>query len=68
MGHYLCNNLRFSGYLMSIAQHAVNQSSINEAKMKAIPFPLPPIGEQRRIVEKIEELFTKLHAGVQSLK
>jgi type I restriction enzyme S subunit len=53
---------------MPIAQHAVNQSSINEAKMKAIPFPLPPISEQRRIVEKIEELFTKLAAGVQSLK
>jgi type I restriction enzyme S subunit len=39
---------------MSIAQHAVNQSFINEAKMKATPFTLSPIGEQRRIVEKIE--------------
>ncbi len=66
--HYLFNHLRFSGYFMSIAQHAVNQSSINQAKMKAIPIPLPPLNEQRRIVEKIEELFTKLDAGVRSLE
>jgi len=30
--------------------------------------PVPALGEQRRIVEKIEELFTKLEAGVRSLK
>jgi type I restriction enzyme S subunit len=33
-----------------------------------LPIPLPPTNEQRRIVEKIEELFTKLDAGVRSLK
>lgn len=30
--------------------------------------PLPPLPEQRRIVEKIEELFTQLDAGVEALK
>lgn len=30
--------------------------------------PLPPFPEQHRIVEKIEELFTKLDAGIASLK
>ena len=39
------------------------------AKLHAtLPVPLPPLNEQRRIVEKIEELFTKLDAGVRSLK
>ncbi len=30
--------------------------------------PLPPLPEQHRIVAKVEELFTKLGAGVESLK
>jgi len=30
--------------------------------------PLPPLPEQHKIVEKIEELFTKLDAGVEALK
>lgn len=30
--------------------------------------PLPPLPEQHRIVSKIEELFTKLDAGVEALK
>lgn len=33
-----------------------------------IPLPLPPLAEQRRIVAKIEELFSKLDAGVEALK
>lgn len=33
-----------------------------------IPLPLPPIAEQKRIVGKIEELFTRLDAGVEALK
>lgn len=33
-----------------------------------LPFPLPPSNEQRRIVAKIEELFSELDKGVESLK
>jgi len=33
-----------------------------------IHLPLPPLAEQQRIVAKIEELFTKLNAGVEALK
>ena len=47
----------------SAGQRRVPTSYIKEA-----PLPLPPLNEQRRIVEKVEELFTKLDAGVQSLK
>ena len=32
------------------------------------PFPLPPLPEQERIVERIESLFTQLDAGVAGLK
>lgn len=66
--HYLCNYYRNLGYFISIAQHAVNQSSINQSKMKALVIPLAPIPEQRRIVYKIEELFSRLDAGVEALQ
>ncbi len=44
------------------------QANLNAAIVKGIEVPLPPLNEQRRIVEKIEELFTKLDAGVRSLE
>jgi type I restriction enzyme S subunit len=66
--YYLCNHYRSSGYFIAIAQHAVNQSSINQKKLSQVPFPLPPLPEQERIVAKIEELFTQLDAGMAALK
>lgn len=33
-----------------------------------IPLPLPPLAEQQRIVAKIEELFSELDKGIESLK
>jgi len=47
----------------SAGQRRVPTTYIKEATL-----PLPPLNEQRRIVEKIEELFTKLDAGVWSLE
>jgi len=35
---------------------------------REIPFPIPPLLEQHRIVTKIEELFTRLDDGVAELK
>ncbi len=37
-------------------------------KLKQFSIPLPPLPEQHRIVSRIEELFTKLDAGVEALK
>lgn len=44
------------------------QGGINSIFIKNSNFPLPPLPEQQRIVAKIEELFTKLDAGVEALK
>ena len=33
-------------------------NKLNLSDLHAIPFPLPPLAEQHRIVEKIEELMT----------
>lgn len=42
-------------------------ASINTQLLMDYPLPIAPTGLQRRIVEKIEELFTKLDAGVDAL-
>jgi len=41
---------------------------IKPQTLKDYQFPLPPLPEQHRIVAKIEELFTRLDAGVAALK
>jgi len=38
-------------------KHAVNQSSINQTDIRAIPFPLPPLAEQHEIVRRVGMLF-----------
>jgi type I restriction enzyme S subunit len=46
----------------------VNINNLRRQHIEQMPIPLAPLNEQRRIVEKIEELFTKLDAGVRSLE
>ena len=41
---------------------------ISKSTLKELSLPLPPVHEQHRIVSKIEELFTKLDAGIEYLK
>lgn len=43
-------------------------SNINATKLQEIELPIPPLPEQQRIVDKIEELFSELDNGVESLK
>jgi type I restriction enzyme S subunit len=42
--------------------------AISGNQLRNLKIPLPPLPEQNRIVAKIEELFTKLDAGVKSLE
>ena len=44
------------------------QPNISQGILKAWPICLPPADEQRRIVDKIEELFSELDKGTESLK
>ena len=43
-------------------------NAITGDKIRGFPISLPPLPEQHRIIAKIEELFTKLDAGIESLK
>ncbi len=48
--------------------HATNMPSLPLSRAKAIKIPVAPINEQSRIVVKIEELFSAVDKGIESLK
>lgn len=48
--------------------HATNMPSLPLSRAKAIKIPIAPIDEQLRVVSKIEELFSALDKGIESLK
>ena len=45
----------------------IGQKKISQGRFKS-SIPLPPLPEQRRIVARIEELFSRLDAGVAALR
>ena len=61
-------------FLLSQKQAFINrgkggaQRNISLTLLKNWPIPLPPLSEQRRIVAKIEELFSQLDAGAATLE
>ena len=59
---YYLNTYDYHNYVTGTTRLKLNQSM-----MRRISVPLPPLPEQQRIVAKIEELFTKLDAGVNEL-
>lgn len=62
------NHLRTKGGFVDIAQRSVNQSSVNQRKLKSLQIIIPPLAEQHRIVVKIDELFSELDKGIENLK
>ena len=57
--YYYCNSDGFINQLKALVS-ATTISIVNKGKMSAIAFPLPPLAEQQRIVDRIESLFEKL--------
>ncbi|MBL7936037.1 MAG: restriction endonuclease subunit S [Bacteroidia bacterium] len=66
--NYQLKHKRKKGEFINIAQKSVNQSSINQPKLKNLDFVLPPLSTQQSIVSKIEELFSELDNGIANLK
>jgi type I restriction enzyme, S subunit len=49
-------------------QSGSTRKRISRGNLATIPLPVPPVFEQRRIVEEIEKQFTRLEAAVAALK
>ena len=58
--NYFFNSKIFKNAILPYIKNAVNQASINISSIEKIIIPLPPLTEQKRIVEKIEEIFSEL--------
>ncbi|WP_070724288.1 restriction endonuclease subunit S, partial [Hymenobacter lapidarius] len=67
---WLMNTLNSSVFRASIAalQSGSTRLRISRKNLETIEFPLPPLPEQRRIVAKLEELFSRLDAGVAAVR
>lgn len=57
--YYYCNTILFTEQLRLKAS-ATTISIVNKSKMEQCVFPLPPLREQQRIANHIEEMFYKL--------
>ena len=60
---YYLNSFNFKGYVSG-----TTRLKLTQARMKQIMVPVPPLEEQHRIVTRIEELFSQLDSGVETLK
>lgn len=64
--YYFCTE-NFVQDLLSMAS-ATTIAIVNKSKMESCAFPLPPLSEQQRIVERIEELLAKLDEAKERLQ
>lgn len=65
---YLFYFLRYARNSLSSLGKGATQLNISQTVIKSFPFVLAPKSEQQRIVTKIEELFSELDKGIESLQ
>ena len=69
--HYLLHFVLQASFRGEAAHHmtgTAGQLRVPAGFLRQAPIPLPPLDEQQRIVEAIEEQFSRLDAGVESLQ
>ncbi len=60
---YYLNQIDYHNYV-----NGTTRLKLNQASMKIIPIILPPLNEQKRIVEKVEELFSLIENNKKTLE
>ena len=67
---FLFHHTLTSGFLNSLGelQRGTSYPAVRDEDVRAQTIPLPPTAEQRRIVAKIEELFSELDKGMENLQ
>ena len=63
---FLCYYLNFFNYNGFVS--GTTRLKLTQGMMRQIPVPMPAVDEQERIVARIEELFSKLDNGVETLR
>lgn len=57
----------YRDYISKVSM-GVNINNLRREHIEELKLPLPPLSEQKKIVEKIEELFSQLDSGIAALK
>ncbi|MCJ7560130.1 restriction endonuclease subunit S [Candidatus Bathyarchaeota archaeon] len=67
---YLAYFLKSPLYWQAISERKIGiaLANVNASKLRQIPMPIAPLGEQTRIVGRVEEFFARLDAGVEGLR
>lgn len=63
---FLCHYLNFIRYEDHVT--GTTRLKLTKSALTAIPILVPPLNEQRRIVDKVETLFDEIDKGVESLQ
>lgn len=64
---YLLNSPWFKGQVKKY-ESGTTRKRISRKNLNKIELPIPPLPEQERIIARIEELFSQLDSGVETLK
>lgn len=66
--YYYLRKLFLSGKIQKLASQTTNIANINGKKIQSLTIPLPPINEQKRIVDKVEHLLNKIDQAKQLIE
>ncbi|MFB7088059.1 restriction endonuclease subunit S [Streptomyces sp. NPDC056296] len=64
----LWNSPSISGQLLKVAQSTSGLYTLSTSKLNRVEFALPPLAEQHRIVEALEEQLSRIDSGTATLR
>jgi type I restriction enzyme S subunit len=55
-------------YIVGLSQRAAGQSGVNKKALENYSIPIPPLTEQKRIVEKLDALLSRIDTAIEHLQ